>query len=80
MNSITRKKTEKHGMYGTPEYIAWMNMRRRVMPNHPQHLDYFDRGITVCKEWEESFIVFYNDMGKRPFEDYSIDRINNDGS
>jgi hypothetical protein len=69
-----------HKMTGTPEYAAWSNMKSRCSPNWPLHRDYFDRGITVCDRWIESFDTFLADMGRRPAEGMSLDRINNDGN
>lgn len=63
----------KHGMYGTPTYKSWSEMKARC--NHPFHSkgnSYV--GITYCKEWE-SFENFFNDMGVRP-EGTTLDRIN----
>lgn len=70
----------KHGMIGSPEYTAWLNLRQRCSnPKNPKYKDYGARGISVCKEWD-SFNVFYEHIGSRPSDDYSIDRIDNDGN
>lgn len=39
---------------------------------------YFDKGITVCERWQNSFENFLADMGPRPTARHTIDRI--DGS
>lgn len=70
---------KSHMMCNTPEYAAWQNMRSRCSPTWPFRRDYFDRGISVCERWENSFLDFLADMGKRPAEGMSLDRINNDG-
>jgi hypothetical protein len=62
-----------HGMSGTPTYISWQGMWRRVR-HHP---DYLRKGIKVCPRWE-SFNLFLEDMDERP-EGKSIERLNNDG-
>lgn len=49
-------------------------------PNIREYHWYGARGITVCREWRESFKAFYDDMGDRPSQKYGIDRINNDGN
>jgi len=48
-------------------------------PNHRKYPRYGGRGIKVCKAWYE-YANFLIDMGRRPGQGYSIDRINNDGN
>lgn len=63
----------------TPEYTAWTNMRARCLrSNHPKFKDYGGRGIRICERWGE-FANFLADMGARPSETDSLDRIDNDG-
>lgn len=71
---------EYHGMRGTPEYRAWVNMRSRCHnpKSHIWHL-YGARGITICEQWDK-FSRFYADMGPRPSAAYSLDRKNNNGN
>lgn len=76
---IISKKITKHGMTKSPEYGAWIELRRRCEnENRPSFKGYIDRGITVCKRWDDSFEAFYADMGDKPSPRHSIDRINND--
>lgn len=71
------KKVESHDMSNTTEYTIWVNMRRRCNdPTHNNYKDYGGRGITVCKEWDNSFIAFYKDMGDRP-KNKTLDRKEN---
>jgi hypothetical protein len=68
----------KHGMFGTPEYNSWRAMKDRCCRKaHPHYNGYGGRGITV--EYR-SFDEFYADVGDRPSENHSIDRIDNDGN
>jgi hypothetical protein len=69
----------KHGLCSTPEYYIWKSMRQRC--NNPKSNKYYiygARGIKVCDRWSE-FINFYEDMGRRPNDEYSIDRIDVNG-
>jgi hypothetical protein len=71
----------KHGMHATPEYRAWQHMKDRCYnPKSRRYNRYGARGIRVCDQWRESFETFYADMGPRPPDDRSIERIDNDGN
>jgi hypothetical protein len=62
------------------EWQSWRHMRERCLdPGNHKYPDYGARGITVCARWS-SFEAFLADMGRKPGPDYSIDRIDNDGS
>lgn len=64
-----------HGMSGTPEFSVWGTMKQRcINPNHPKYHLYGGRGIKVCDRWLNSFENFIWDMGKRPSDEYSLDR------
>jgi len=68
---------KKHGMASTIEYNTWLNIKNRCLnKNNPNYYLYGGRGITISKEWKNSFEVFFKDMGKRP-KNTSIDRIDN---
>lgn len=55
-------------------------MRQRCNnPNAKAFKDYGARGIRVCDAWS-SFDAFYADMGPRPSDLHSIDRIDVDGN
>lgn len=60
----------------------WSDMKRRCTnPKRQFYYRYGGRGIRVCKEWEDSFLAFYDwSMANRYSDSLSIDRINNDGN
>lgn len=75
----TRERVKTHGMYGTPMYITWSNMRQRCENSHDKlYHRYGGRGITVCDDWKdfENFHQWAIQNGYDP--DLTIDRINND--
>lgn len=72
----------KHGGYvggkERPEHYVWRSMVARcVNPNHKYYKYYGGRGITVCEAWLD-YETFLADVGIRPSEKHSLDRINND--
>ena len=63
-----------------PEYAIWHAMRQRCTnPNNKDYSYYGGRGIQVCKQWDD-FAVFLRDVGRRPSNELTLDRINNDGN
>lgn len=75
---VTKSRT--HGMYASPEYTAWHQMRQRCLnTRHAAYAGYGGRGITVCSEWS-SFENFFVDLGPRPSDKHSLDRVNNNGN
>jgi hypothetical protein len=53
--------------------------KRCYNPKASNYKDYGGRGITICPRWRESFVAFLEDMGPRPSDKHSIDRIDNNG-
>lgn len=71
----------KHGMHNTPIYAVWEAMVQRCCnPKCKAYKNYGGRGISICKEWRESFLNFYNDMGERPSSKHTLERINVNGN
>jgi len=68
-----KKGNYRHGMYGTPTYKSWSEMKSRC--GNPKRPDYVN--VSYCKEWE-NFTAFLADMGERP-EGTSLDRIDPHG-
>ena len=69
-----------HGMSNLREYRTWSDIKTRCYnPKRKRYRNYGGRGIKVCDRWLESFENFYKDMGPRPSEEHSIDRIDVDG-
>lgn len=64
-----------------PEHSIWLGMIDRCTnEKNAAYPNYGGRGIKVCQEWIDSFLSFYEDMGKRPSRKHSIDRIDNNGN
>lgn len=71
---------KKHGDSRTRLYTIWVSMRQRCKnQNAPEYHRYGGRGITVCKEWDESYESFRDWAKSNGYNDtLTIDRIDND--
>ena len=67
-----------------PEYQIWSQMKGRCTnKNNKKYPHYGERGITVCDRWMEKgtgYPNFINDLGYRPTNKHSIERINVNGN
>jgi len=80
-NGLKGGKPPTHGMTKRPEYLAWMNAKSRC--NNPKNKAwsyYGGRGISMCEEWVDDFLSFYEHVGPKPSPEHSLDRIDNDGN
>jgi hypothetical protein len=74
------ESNEFHGLRNTSEYKIWVGMKQRCYnENDMNYKNYGLRGIKVCDRWKDSFSSFIEDMGIRPSDGHSIERIDNDG-
>lgn len=74
------KRAGYHGMADSPEHGIWEGMKDRCYkPRQRGYANYGGRGIAVCSGWRSSFKAFLGDMGERPSDSHSIDRIDGDG-
>ena len=79
--SETRKT---HGLSNTRLNRIWSSIKDRTLNiKTSQYINYGDRGITICDEWKNDFMSFYNWAILNGYEEnkgISIDRIDNDGN
>lgn len=70
------KKISKHN---NRLYNIWYNMKRRCYnKNAKDYKNYGNKGIKVCKEWEEEFMVFYEWALNNGYDKkLTLDRIDN---
>ena len=72
----TSKRFRKHGMSGTSIYrIFHLMIARCHNPESQNYRLYGARGIFVCDAWRTSFDAFRKDVGERPSDRHSLDRI-----
>ena len=75
---------KKHGLTETKLHYIWREIKKRTLnPKHKQYNDYGGRGITICEEWKNDFMSFYNWAMSNGYEEnkgLSIDRIDNNGN
>ena len=80
-----RKASETHKTHGLCKsklYKVWEGIKNRTLNlKHKNYIDYGGRGITICDEWKNDFMSFYNWAISNGYEEnkgLSIDRIDND--
>lgn len=80
--NFCRQKATKHNACYSSLYVVWFDMKRRCFDERdPAYKNYGQRGISVCKEWRESFVCFKEwaeNNGYRP--QLTLERIDNNGN
>lgn len=78
---ICQKSITKHGKHGTRIYRIWKAMKQRCNnQNCNAYHNYGERGISICKEWED-FLTFESwALSNGYADDLSIDRIDVNGN
>jgi hypothetical protein len=62
-----------------PLYVLWLSIKTRCFnKKNKAYKGYGGRGITMHEPWRRNFRAFAADVGQRPGDDYSLDRIDND--
>lgn len=77
------KDNATHGMWNTRLYHSWQHMKQRCdgTGNEVSTKRYHDRGISVCKEWLNSFETFMEWALSNGYNDnLTLDRIEVDGN
>ena len=78
--SATIKHTT-HGLATHRLYPCWVSMKERCYQHrYVGYHNYGGRGIKVCDRWLNSFPNFLEDMGDKPTDKHSLDRIDNEGN
>lgn len=79
------KETPKHQTHNkthTRVFKIWQKIKERCLSQNANNYKlYGGRGITICKDWENNFMNFYNWAIKNGYKDnLSIDRIDVNGN
>ena len=76
---LSIERTKRHGKTGTRLYKIWNQMIQRTTNKNIKDYKYYGgRGITVCKEWKESFEAFEKWAEMNGYkENLTIDRKDN---
>ena len=79
---INAERLKTHGMANTKLYKSWCHMKERCfVKKDKSYKNYGGRGITICDEWRNNFMAFYDWSMANGYEEHlTIDRINNDGN
>lgn len=66
-----------HGLRKSPLYTTWANMKQRCYNSKSTRYKWYGAlGITVCDEWKNDFLTFYNWAITHGYKDgLTIDRI-----
>ena len=76
------KNKKLHGKSNTRLFRIWSHIKDRCdNPNNDAYKNYCKIGVTICNEWKNDFMSFYNWAMSNGYKDnLTIDRIENNGN
>lgn len=79
---IAKEVNTLHGLTNHPLRRVWSHMHDRCYnQNDARYSTYGARGVVICDEWRDNFLVFYNWAINNGWKTgLQIDRIDNDGN
>ena len=79
---VNLTKFHRHKESHTKLHDTWLGIKQRCLnPNNKSYINYGGRGITVCKEWSESYENFRDwSLNNGYADNLSIDRIDVNGN
>jgi hypothetical protein len=72
-----RARLLTHGKYHEAEYRVWVNMKKRCAD--PRYAKWYGN-IIVCAEWIDSYDNFIACVGRKPYPNATLDRIDPKGN
>jgi hypothetical protein len=65
----------------SPEYRTWQSVKNRCFnPRSRDYSHYGGRGVTMHPAWVSDFAAFLADVGRRPCDGMTLDRVDGDGN
>ena len=76
------RRTYEEGIVNSRLYHIWWSMKQRCYyPKHINYNIYGGKGVTMCQEWLDDFMTFYNwALANGYSEELTIDRIDSNGN
>jgi hypothetical protein len=76
--NVTTQKITVHGMKGSLAYNSWQSIKARCLNKSCKDFEkYGAKGISICNEWKNDFLLFFSYVGAPPSKAHTIDRIDN---
>lgn len=78
---LRSKSHSSHGASLTPEFRLLAKIKGFCYnPNHPNYSQYGAKGVTVCDRWLLDSSAFLSDIGAKPSDKHTLQRINESGN
>lgn len=82
LTDVLIKRNYTHGMTNTRLFHIWQGIKIRCYNKNFEHYKHYgERGITICEEWKDNFMSFYDWAMSNGYKEHlTIDRIDVNGN